>query len=65
MTLKLYNLENISFVYKIRPEENENDFGFGEKPKEYAEKIISFNEKIIFAKEYLKKFNMYIIPIVV
>ena len=61
-TLQLikYNLENISFVYKIRPEENENDFGFGEKPKEYAEKIISFNEKIIFAKEYLKKFNMYI-----
>ena len=61
-TLQLikYNLEKISFVYKIRPEENENEFGFGEKPKEYAEKIISFNEKILFAKEYLKKFNMYI-----
>ena len=61
-TLQLikYNLEKISFIYKIRPEENENEFGFGEKPKEYAEKIISFNEKIIFAKEYLKKFSMYI-----
>ena len=61
-TLQLikYNLEKISFIYKIRPEENENEFGFGEKPKEYAEKIISFNEKILFAKEYLKKFNMYI-----
>jgi hypothetical protein len=34
-TLQLikYNLEKISFVYKIRPEENENEFGFGEKPK--------------------------------
>ena len=61
-TLQLikYNLEKISFVYKIRIEENENEYGYGEKPKEYAEKIISFNEKIIFAKEYLKKFDMYI-----
>ena len=62
-TLQLikYNLEKISFVYKIRvEEENESEFEIGEKPKEYAEKIISFNEKIIFAKEYLKKFSMYI-----
>ena len=60
-TLQLikYNLEKISFVYKIRAEENENEFGIGEKPKDYAEKVISFNEKIIFAKEYLKKFSMY------
>ena len=60
-TLQLikYNLEKISFVYKIRVEENENEYGIGEKPKEYEEKIISFNEKIIFAKEYLKKFSMY------
>ena len=55
-----YNLEKISFVYKIRAEENENDFGVGEQPKDYAEKIISFNEKIIYAKEYLKNFSMYI-----
>ena len=61
LQLTKYNLEKISFVYKIRvEEENENEYGFGEKPKEYAEKIISFNEKIIFAKEYLKKFSMYI-----
>ena len=61
-TLQLikYNLEKISFVYKIRPEENENEYGIGEKPKEYDEKIISFNEKILFAKEYLKSFSMYI-----
>ena len=55
-----YNLEKISFVYNIRAEEAENEFGVGEHPKDYAEKIISFNEKIIFAKEYLKKFSMYI-----
>jgi len=55
-----YNLEKISFVYKIRAEENDNELGIGEHVKEYAEKIISFNEKIIFAKEYLKNFAMYI-----
>ena len=61
-TLQLikYNLEKISFVYKIRAEENENEYGIGEKPKEYDEKVISFNEKILFAKEYLKSFSMYI-----
>ena len=61
-TLQLikYNLEKISFVYKIRAEENENEYGIGEKPKEYEEKVISFNEKILFAKEYLKSFSMYI-----
>ena len=58
--LTKYNLEKISFVYKIRVEDNENELALGEKPKEYAEKIISFNEKIIFVKEYLKKFSMYI-----
>ena len=55
-----YNLEKISFVYKIRAEEAENELGVGDQIKEYAEKIISFNEKIIYAKEYLKNFSMYI-----
>ena len=55
-----YNLEKISFVYKIRAEDNDNEFGVGDHPKEYAEKVISFNEKIIYAKEYLKNFSMYI-----
>ena len=55
-----YNLEKVSFVYRIRADESENEFGIGEQPKEYAEKIISFNEKIIYAKEYLKNFSMYI-----
>ena len=55
-----YNLEKISFVYNIRAEEIENEYGVGEHPKDYAEKIISFNEKIIYAKEYLKSFSMYI-----
>ena len=35
-----YNLEKISFVYKIRAEESENEFGVADKPKDYAEKII-------------------------
>ena len=60
LQLTKYNLEKISFVYKIRVEDNDNQLALGEKPKEYAEKIISFNEKIIFAKEYLKKFSMYL-----
>ena len=55
-----YNLEKVSFVYRIRADESENEFGIGEQPKDYAEKIISFNEKIIYAKEYLKNFSMYI-----
>ena len=55
-----YNLEKISFVYKIRAEDNENELMIGDHPVEYAEKVISFNEKIIYAKEYLKNFSMYI-----
>ena len=55
-----YNLEKLSFVYKIRADETENELGIGDHVKEYAEKVISFNEKIIYAKEYLKKFSMYI-----
>ena len=55
-----YNLEKISFVYKIRAEEMENELGVGEHVKEYAEKVISFNEKIIYAKEYLKNFSLYV-----
>ena len=38
-----YNLEKISFVYKIRAEDNDNEFVVGVHHKEYVEKVISFN----------------------
>lgn len=53
-----YNIDKISLIYKCRnANANEQEDG---SVRQYDEKIISFNESVLYLKEYQKSLNMYI-----
>lgn len=54
--LSKYNTHKISLIYKCTNFDSMAEDG---SVREYAEKIIPFNEKIIYLKEYQKSLSMY------